>query len=186
MERAVRVGDWIVVGADRRTPVRRINVRSTEIETFDRAQVIIPNSNLVTGVVTNLVRNDRTGRVVIPLTVAAGADPERVREVLIALAKANPARFDHSGPANPVYRKCPPARSTSICASSSVTWRPASVLKATLTLRFLNGSGRRFFDAPAAATKVEIVHFENRANQAEPIEEFPAGANEPKRGAPGR
>ena len=77
-ERAVRVGDWIVVGADQGF-VRRINVRSTEIETFDRAQVIIPNSSLVTGVVTNLVRNDRTGRVVIPLTVAASADPENVR-----------------------------------------------------------------------------------------------------------
>ena len=60
-ERAVRVGDWIVVGADQGF-VRRINVRSTEIETFDRAQVIIPNSNLVSGVVTNLVRNDRSGR----------------------------------------------------------------------------------------------------------------------------
>ena len=65
-ERAVRVGDWIVVGGDQGF-VRRINVRATEIETFDRAQVIIPNSSLVTGVVTNLVRNDRTGRMVIPL-----------------------------------------------------------------------------------------------------------------------
>ena len=87
-ERAVRVGDWIVVGGDQGF-VRRINVRSTEIETFDRAQVIIPNSSLITGVVTNLVRNDRTGRVVIPLTVATSADPEQVREVLIAIAKAN-------------------------------------------------------------------------------------------------
>jgi potassium-dependent mechanosensitive channel len=91
-ERAVRAGDWIVVGADQGF-VRRINVRSTEIETFDRAQVIIPNSNLVTGVVTNLVRNDRSGRVVIPLTLAAAADAERVREVLIAIAKANPLNF---------------------------------------------------------------------------------------------
>jgi small-conductance mechanosensitive channel len=87
-ERAVRVGDWIVVGSDQGY-VRRINIRSTEIETFDRAQVIIPNSNLVSGIVKNLVRNDRTGRLVIPLTVAGAADPAKVREVLIAVAKSH-------------------------------------------------------------------------------------------------
>lgn len=87
-ERAVRVGDWIIVGNDQGF-VRRINVRSTEIETFDRSQVIIPNSSLVTGVVKNLVRNDRTGRIVIPITVAGSADPEQVREVLFAIAKAH-------------------------------------------------------------------------------------------------
>jgi small-conductance mechanosensitive channel len=87
-ERAIRVGDWIVVGEDQGY-VRRINVRSTEIETFDRVQVIIPNSNLVTGVVKNLVRIDRTGRLVIPITVAGTADPEIVREILLAAAKSN-------------------------------------------------------------------------------------------------
>ncbi len=87
-ERAVRVGDWIIVGGDQGF-VRRINIRSTEIETVDRAQVIIPNSSLITGVVKNLVRNDRTGRVVIPVTVAGAADPEKVREVLFAAAKGN-------------------------------------------------------------------------------------------------
>jgi potassium efflux system protein len=87
-ERAVRVGDWIVVGSDQGF-VRRINVRSTEIETFDRSQVIIPNSSLVTGVVKNLVRNDRTGRITIPIIVAGSADPEAVREVLFAIAKAH-------------------------------------------------------------------------------------------------
>ena len=101
-ERAVRVGDSVVVGADQGF-VRRINVRSTEIETFDRSQVIIPNSNLVSGVVTNLVRNDRTGRVVIPLTIAACANPERVREAACD-RQGKSAGIDRTGPANPVYR----------------------------------------------------------------------------------
>jgi potassium-dependent mechanosensitive channel len=87
-ERAVRVGDWIVVGPDEGF-VRRINVRSTEIETFDRSQVIVPNSTLIGGVVKNLVRNDRTGRLVIPITIAATANPGKVREVLLDIAKSH-------------------------------------------------------------------------------------------------
>ncbi len=89
-ERAVRVGDWVVVGADQGY-VRKINVRSTEIETFDRAAVIVPNSNLVSGVVKNLMRTDRVGRLTIELSVHASADPEKVREVLIDLARDNEA-----------------------------------------------------------------------------------------------
>ena len=87
-ERAVRVGDWVVVGADQGY-VRKINVRSTEIETFDRAAVIVPNSNLVSGVVKNLMRTDRVGRLSIDLVVHASADPEKVREVLLDIAREN-------------------------------------------------------------------------------------------------
>jgi small-conductance mechanosensitive channel len=87
-ERAVRVGDWVVVGSDQGY-VRKINVRSTEIETFDRASVIVPNSNLVSGVVKNLMRTDRVGRMTIEVTVNAAADPEKVREVLIDIARDN-------------------------------------------------------------------------------------------------
>ncbi|WP_158554728.1 DUF3772 domain-containing protein [Methylovirgula sp. 4M-Z18] len=87
-ERAIRVGDWIVVG-DEQGYVRRINVRSTEIETFDRATVVVPNSSLVTGVVKNLLRSDRVGRVVLPIGVSHRADPDKVREILIECAKAH-------------------------------------------------------------------------------------------------
>ncbi len=87
-ERAIRVGDWIVVG-DEQGYVRRINVRSTEIETFDRATVIVPNGNLVSGVVKNWLRNDHVGRIRVPLTLGFNADPEQVRTLLIEEAKAN-------------------------------------------------------------------------------------------------
>ena len=87
-ERAIRVGDWIVVG-DEQGFVRRINVRSTEIETFDRATVIMPNSNIVSGVVKNWVRTDRVGRITIDVRAPYDCDPEQARKVLMACAKAN-------------------------------------------------------------------------------------------------
>ena len=81
-ERPIRVGDLIVVG-DGEGHVRRINVRSTEIETFDRSTVIVPNSSLVTGVVRNRVRNDRTGRVIVAVSVPRTSDPAKVRQLLL-------------------------------------------------------------------------------------------------------
>ncbi len=85
-ERVIRVGDWISVGTNEGF-VRRINVRSTEIETFDCAAVVIPNSDLVAGVVKNFVRTDRTGRVKIAMAVNPAADPEKTRDVLLDIAR---------------------------------------------------------------------------------------------------
>ena len=88
-ERPIRVGDLIVVG-DGEGIVRRINVRSTEIETFDRSTVIVPNSNLISGVVKNRVRSDRTGRVIVSLVVPRSANPERVNAVMLGAADHHP------------------------------------------------------------------------------------------------
>ena len=87
-ERPIRVGDLIVVG-DGEGVVRRINVRSTEIETFDRSTVIVPNSNLISGVVKNRVRSDRTGRVIISISVPRTTDAARIRDVLLDVARAS-------------------------------------------------------------------------------------------------
>jgi potassium-dependent mechanosensitive channel len=84
-ERPIRVGDLVVVG-DGEGYVRRINVRATEIETFDRSTVIVPNSSLISGTVRNRVRSDRSGRVIVPVSVLRTADPARVAELLSACA----------------------------------------------------------------------------------------------------
>jgi small-conductance mechanosensitive channel len=86
-ERGIRVGDWIVVGADQGF-VRRINARATEIETFDRGTLIVPNATLVGGPVKNWMHADRTGRIVVAVNVAYESDVETAREILIAAAKA--------------------------------------------------------------------------------------------------
>ena len=96
-ERAIRVGDWVVVG-DEQGYVRRINVRSTEIETFDRATMIVPNSNLVSGVVKNWVRNDSVGRIKNSVAVNIAADPEKVRDALLACAREHPGVLKDPAP----------------------------------------------------------------------------------------
>jgi potassium efflux system protein len=75
-ERSVRVGDLVVVGDDQ-GHVKRINVRATEIQTFDRSVVIVPNSNLISGVVKNKVHSGRLGRVLISLPMPRDIDVDQ-------------------------------------------------------------------------------------------------------------
>ncbi|PHS28622.1 MAG: hypothetical protein COA84_00045 [Robiginitomaculum sp.] len=88
-ERPIKVGDWVVVNSGEGI-VKRISVRSTEIQTFDHASIIVPNSELVSSTVTNWTHKDRSGRVIVPISVAYGEDPERVREILIKCANDMP------------------------------------------------------------------------------------------------
>jgi small-conductance mechanosensitive channel len=88
-ERPIRVGDAIVVKGEEGW-VRRVRVRATEIETYDRASVIIPNSELITGVVKNWTRANRLGRIVIKVAVAYESDPAQVRDILTEIARAHP------------------------------------------------------------------------------------------------
>ncbi len=89
VERPVKVGDRIVVG-DQEGHVRRISVRSTEIETFDRARLIIPNSELITGRVMNKTHRSLIGRGSVRISASREADPEKVIEIIVACAKAHP------------------------------------------------------------------------------------------------
>ena len=88
-ERPIRVGDWVVVKSEEGI-VRRISVRATEIETFDRASVIIPNSEFITGAVKNLTHSDTMGRVTVKLRVAFDSDVEAVRDILVSCAGDHP------------------------------------------------------------------------------------------------
>jgi small-conductance mechanosensitive channel len=88
-ERPFKVGDWIVAG-DVSGTVRKISVRATEIETFQRQSVILPNSNLINGAVGNWTHRNKLGRVEIKVGVAYGSDVKRVHEVLLEIARSHP------------------------------------------------------------------------------------------------
>ncbi len=89
VERPVRNGDWIVVG-NTEGCVQRISIRTTTIQTFDRADVIVPNSDLISGQVTNWTLENTWGRIKIPIGVAYGSDIETVIATLLEVAKGNP------------------------------------------------------------------------------------------------
>lgn len=89
IERPVNVGDWVVVNGHEGM-VRRIRVRATEIQTFQKASVLVPNSDLISGTVTNWTLKDRTTRIEIRIGVSFDCDVELVERLLLECADSHP------------------------------------------------------------------------------------------------
>ena len=88
-ERPIKVGNLVIVGGEEGY-VRKISVRSTEIETFDRANVLIPNSFFISEKVKNWTLRNNTGRIAVEVGVAHGSDPRKVKAILLQAAEAHP------------------------------------------------------------------------------------------------
>ncbi|MEZ5480137.1 MAG: mechanosensitive ion channel [Thiolinea sp.] len=95
-ERPIRRGDWIRVGTSEGY-VKDISIRSTVIHTFDRSDIIVPNSELIANQVTNMMLNNQFGRVIIKLRIAYGADTDQVLEIMHNVAEQHPAVLREHG-----------------------------------------------------------------------------------------
>jgi small-conductance mechanosensitive channel len=88
-ERPVRVGDSVQIG-EKWSKIKKIGLRATTVQTFDQADVIIPNADLINNQVTNWTLSNRQVRLSIPVGVIYGSNVGLVMEKLMACAKANP------------------------------------------------------------------------------------------------
>ena len=88
-ERPIREGDVIEVGGLLGT-VRRIGARSSTLRTYDGAEVVVPNADLIAKQVVNWTLSDRTRRIVLSLGVAYGSNPNEVIALLVNTALQHP------------------------------------------------------------------------------------------------
>ena len=98
VERPVKVGDWVNVDGVE-GDIRRIRVRATEIQTFDRSTVIVPNSDLITKQVQNKTLGDPRGRIQLQVSIARPADVRRAMGLIQDVAKAKTQVLKQPAPA---------------------------------------------------------------------------------------
>ncbi|MGL6159322.1 mechanosensitive ion channel family protein [Microbulbifer sp.] len=94
LEQPLRVGDLVELESGVFGRIRDINVRSTRITTRDNVDILVPNTEFVTGRVINHTLDDPVRRIHVPFGVAYGSDPDLVREA--ALEAAERVNITHS------------------------------------------------------------------------------------------
>ncbi|MGF1678942.1 MAG: mechanosensitive ion channel family protein [Candidatus Methylacidiphilales bacterium] len=97
-EQPIRAGDYVDLG-DLSGKIERISIRSTTVLTNDNISVIVPNSELVTGRVVNWSHGSPEVRMRIPIGVSYGSDVEKVKQVLLEVARRTPDVLEYPAPA---------------------------------------------------------------------------------------
>jgi small-conductance mechanosensitive channel len=100
-ERTLKVGDFIELQSGLMGEVREINIRSTLITTNDNVDVVVPNSEFVSGHVMNWTMRDVNRRVHVPFGVAYGSDKDLVRKAALEAAANVKHTLTGEGPRAP-------------------------------------------------------------------------------------
>ncbi|WP_369434432.1 mechanosensitive ion channel family protein [Psychromonas sp. MME1] len=91
-ERPLREGDTIDISDGLSMGViKKIGLRATIVQTFDNADMIIPNADLISNQVTNWTLQNRQARLSVPVGVAYGSDVVLVNTILLECAKNHQA-----------------------------------------------------------------------------------------------
>ena len=93
-ERSISVGDIVELENGVVGEVKEITMRSTVIRTYDGVDVIVPNSEFISGKVVSWSYEDDWRRLTIPFGVAYGTDPEKVEKLAIEAAREVPYTFE--------------------------------------------------------------------------------------------
>ncbi|WP_075188269.1 mechanosensitive ion channel family protein [Teredinibacter haidensis] len=97
LERSLKVGDFIELSAGVVGEVLEINMRSTLIRTNDNVDILVPNAELIGGMVTNWTLEENIRRFRIPFGVAYGSDKSLVKKAVLEAAISVPYTLSKKG-----------------------------------------------------------------------------------------
>lgn len=101
-ERPVKVGDVVEVGGNW-GKIKEIGVRATSVVTFDGAEIVVPNGDLISNEVKNWTLSDSAARVEVLVGAAYGSDAREVLEILTRTAKESEFVFAEPEPFAMMY-----------------------------------------------------------------------------------
>ncbi len=97
-DRAIQPGDIIEVNGVW-AKVMSVNIRNTEVQTFENAKIFLPNSTLIANQVTNWThRNDVRIRRDVLVGVAYGSNVQLVKKIMLEVAQEHPAVLSNPEP----------------------------------------------------------------------------------------
>ncbi|CAH9050633.1 putative MscS family protein.1 [Pseudoalteromonas holothuriae] len=97
LEKTVKVGDFVELSNGVVGQVMAIYMRATLIRTNDNVDILIPNAELVSGLVTNWTLAEKVRRFRIPFSVAYGSDKEQVKLAVLEAADKVPYTLSSFG-----------------------------------------------------------------------------------------
>jgi small-conductance mechanosensitive channel len=100
-ERSLKVGDFVELESGVHGEVQEINIRATRITTNDNIDIVVPNSEFVSGRVVNWTMREISRRVRVPFGVAYGSDKELVKKAALEAAAEVPFTLALEGPRRP-------------------------------------------------------------------------------------
>ena len=100
-DKSLKVGDFVELASGVHGEVRDIKIRATTIVTNDNIDILVPNSEFVSGRVVNWTYRDVSRRIRIPFGVAYGTDKELVKKAALEAAAEVPFTLDLEGARKP-------------------------------------------------------------------------------------
>jgi len=100
-DKSLKVGDFVELESGVHGEVRDVKIRATRIVTNNNIDILVPNSEFVTGRVVNWTYRDVSRRVRIPFGVAYGSDKEVVKRAALEAAAEVPFTLEQEGPRKP-------------------------------------------------------------------------------------
>ena len=96
-ERPIRKGDWIKINGHEGI-VKNIHIRSTEVETFAKTSVLIPNADVLSNALENVTKSNSLGRMIISVGVSYNSDLRLVEKLLLDIAKKDEGLMQDPAP----------------------------------------------------------------------------------------
>jgi small-conductance mechanosensitive channel len=185
-ERPVHVGDKIEFGTTI-GEVSEIGIRSSKVRTYTGADIIVPNSQLVTDQVINWTFSDRLRRIDLPFGVNYGAEPCKVIELAERTARSN-SRILPSKPCVCLFTGYGDSSINFELRAWTDQFDDWAVIRSELAVAVYNAICASEFYFPFPQREVRMLNFpepEPEAHESDPPKDSDIGPKGPPEPAPG-